>query len=118
MEIEKNVLVNNIKEWVKLDNEIRALKSEEKIRVNAKKKINDNLMTIMKDHEIDCVDIKDGQLCYTQKTVKKPITKKNLMTILSKYYKGDIEKAGNMTEFISTNREEQIQENITRKINK
>ena len=117
MEIEKNVLVNNIKEWVKLDNEIRALKSEEKIRVNAKKKINDNLMTIMKDHEIDCVDIKDGQICYNKKNVKKPITKKYLLQILSKYFDGDIDRAEDATDFILENREEIVKESITRKIN-
>ncbi len=117
MEIEKNVLVNNIKEWVKLDNEIRALKSEEKIRVNAKKKINDNLMTIMKDHEIDCVDIKDGQICYNKKSVKKPITKKYLLQILSKYFDGDIDRAEDANDFILENREEIVKESITRKIN-
>jgi hypothetical protein len=117
MEIEKNVLVNNIKEWVKLDNEIRALKSEEKIRVNAKKKINDNLMTIMKDHEIDCVDIKDGQICYNKKNVKKPITKKYLLQILSKYFDGDIDRAEDANDFILENREEIVKESITRKIN-
>jgi hypothetical protein len=114
----KELLIKTIREWVKLDNEIRALKKEQTMRNNDKKELSSTLMNIMKDNEIDCVDIKDGQLCYTQKTVKKPITKKNLMSILSKYYKGDIEKANTMTEFISTNREETIQENITRKINK
>jgi hypothetical protein len=114
----KELLIKTIREWVKLDNEIRALKKEQTMRSNDKKELSSTLMNIMKDNEIDCVDIKDGQLCYTQKTVKKPITKKNLMAILSKYYKGDIEKANTITEFISTNREETIQENITRKINK
>tara|TARA_B110000879_G_C11182395_1_gene519151 strand:- start:1349 stop:1702 length:354 start_codon:yes stop_codon:yes gene_type:complete len=114
----KELLIKTIREWVKIDNEIRALKKEQNMRNRDKKELSTILMGVMKDNEIDCVDIKDGQLCYTQKTVKKPITTKNLLTILSKYYKGDIEKAGNMTEFISTNREEQIQENITRKINK
>ena len=114
----KELLIKTIREWVKLDNEIRALKKEQTMRNNDKKELSSTLMNIMKDNEIDCVDIKHGQLCYTQKTVKKPITKRNLMDILSKYYKGDVEKANTMTEFISTNREETVQENITRKINK
>ena len=57
-----------------------------------------------------------GNIYYRADRVKKPITKKNLLSILSKYYKGDIEKATNITEFISTNREEVIKESITRKI--
>lgn len=114
----KQKLVQNIREWVKLDNEIRALKKEEKARQTEKKQLNENLIEIMKSNEIDCVDIKDGQICYTQKNVKKPITKKNLMTILTKYFKGDMEKAENINEFILDNREETIKETITRKITK
>jgi hypothetical protein len=114
----KQILVQNIREWVKLDNEIRALKKEEKVRQNEKKQLNENLIEIMKSNEIDCVDIKDGQICYTQKNVKKPITKKNLMNILTKYFKGDMEKAENANEFILDNREETTKETITRKITK
>tara|TARA_B100001758_G_C18348692_1_gene578505 strand:- start:785 stop:1138 length:354 start_codon:yes stop_codon:yes gene_type:complete len=114
----KDILIKNIREWVKLDNEIRALKKEENLRKKEKKELSNSLMEIMKEHEIDCVDLKDGQLCYTQKSVKKPITKKNLFDILSKYYKGDTNKANNLNEFILDNREETIKESITRKIDK
>jgi|TARA_B100000900_G_scaffold347312_1_gene312465 hypothetical protein len=114
----KDILIQNIREWVKLDNEIRALKKEENLRKKEKKELSNSLMEIMKEHEIDCVDLKDGQLCYTQKSVKKPITKKNLFDILSKYYKGDTNKANNLNEFILDNREETIKESISRKIDK
>ena len=113
----KQELINTIKTWVKLDNEIRSLKKEQTARNNEKKKLTQSLIEIMKTNEIDCVDIKDGQLCYLQQNVKKPITKKNLLSILSKYYKGDIEKATNITEYISTNREEVVRDTISRKIN-
>mgnify|MGYP001411591537 CR=1 FL=1 len=117
MEYTKEVLVKNIRQWVKLDNEIRALKKEENIRKNEKKEINSNLIEIMKNNEIDCIDIKDGQLCYIKKNVKKPITKKVLLNILSKYFEGDIEKAEEANDFILNNREEVIKESITRKLN-
>ena len=103
---------------MKLDNEIRALKKEEKLRQDAKKQLNVDLMEIMKENEIDCVDIKDGQICYNQKSVKKPITKKYLLQILSKYFDGDMDKAENANDFILDNREEVTKESITRKINK
>jgi hypothetical protein len=112
----KEILITNIKQWVKLDNEIRSLKKEENIRKNEKKKINDQLIEIMKDNEIDCIDIKDGQICYNQKSVKKPITKKYLMQILAKYFQGDMERAEHANDFILNNREETIKESITRKI--
>lgn len=114
----KELLIQNIKEWVKLDNEIKAFKKEERKRNEEKKKLSSILIDLMKTNEIDCVDLKDGQLCYTQKTIKKPITKKVLLDILAKYFKGDIEKAENINEFILDNREEVVKESITRKITK
>ena len=57
-------------------------------------------MDIMKDNEIDCFDLKDGQICYDKKTVKKPITKKTLFDVLTKYYEGDIHEANNVKDFI------------------
>ena len=117
MENTKDILVKNIRQWVKLDNEIRALKKEENIRKNEKKEISNTLIDVMKNNEIDCIDIKDGQLCYTKKNVKKPITKKVLLNILSKYFEGDIDKAEDVNEFILNNREEVTKESITRKLN-
>ena len=117
MENTKDIIVKNIRQWVKLDNEIRALKKEENIRKNEKKEISNTLIDVMKNNEIDCIDIKDGQLCYTKKNVKKPITKKVLLNILSKYFEGDIDKAEDVNEFILNNREEVTKESITRKLN-
>jgi hypothetical protein len=114
----KDMLVKNIKDWVRLDNELKALKKEENIRKLEKKEINESLIELMRTNEIDCVDIKDGQICYSQKTIKKPITKKNLLNILAKYYNGDIDKAEQANDFILENREETIKETITRKIKK
>ena len=93
MENTKELLITNIKKWVKLDNEIRAIKKEETKRKNEKKQLNEDLISLMKSNEIDCIDIKDGQICYNQKSVKKPITKTYLLNILSKYFKEDLDKA-------------------------
>ena len=118
MENTKELLITNIKKWVKLDNEIRAIKKEETKRKNEKKQLNEDLISLMKSNEIDCIDIKDGQICYNQKSVKKPITKTYLLNILSKYFEGDLEKAENANDFILNNREEVIKETIVRKMNK
>jgi len=111
----KEILINSIRNWVKLDNEIRELRKEENIRKNEKKEMSDTIMNIMKQNEIDCVDIKDGQLCYNKQNVKKPLTKKNLMTILSKYFKGNDTRANELNDFILSNREEVVKETIVRK---
>jgi hypothetical protein len=114
----KEQLVKIIKEWVKNDNDIRLLQREIKKRKIEKKQISDKLMEVMKSNEIDVFDINDGQIQYSKRTVKKPITKKILMDILSKYYEGDFMKANELNTFILDNREEQTKETITRKIAK
>lgn len=114
----KEQLVTTIKEWVKTDNEIRALQSEIKTRKDQQKKLSNNLMETMKKNEIDCFDIKNGQIMYVKKNQKKPITKKVLFDVLTKYFEGNYMKASELREYILENREDVIKETIVRKINK
>ena len=114
----KEHLIKTIKEWVKIDNEIRELQKQQSIRKVEKKKISETLIEIMRKNEIDCFDINDGQIIYNKKSVKKPITKKILFDILSKYYKGDSNKAEDMQNYILENREEVVKETISRTIGK
>ena len=114
----KEELVKAIREWVKIDNEIRILQKEQIQRKKDKKKISVNLMEVMKKNEIDCFDINDGQIMYSKKNVKKPITQKKMTEILSKYFNGDSVKATEVNNYILENREETVKETILRKINK
>jgi hypothetical protein len=113
----KEQLIKIIKEWVKTDNEIRALQNEQNIRKTEKKKISARLMEVMKQNSIDCFDINDGQLVYNKKSIKKPISKKLLLNVLSKYYEGDATKATELNNYILENREEIVKETISRKVN-
>jgi len=113
----KEELIKTIREWVKIDNEIRTLQKEQLNRKNDKKRLSSSLIDIMKKNEIDCFDINDGQIIYNKKNVKKPITKKALLEILQKYYKEDLLKANDVNNFILNNRQESIKEEIVRKIN-
>lgn len=114
----KQQLIDSIKNWVKLDNEIRKLQSEISSRKNEKKNVSTKLMQTMNANNIDCFDIKDGQLCYTKRNVKKPITKKGLFDILTKYYNGDLMQATQVNEYIIENREEVVKETLVRKMAK
>ena len=114
----KQQLIDSIKDWVKLDNEIRKLQSEITSRKNEKKNVSTKLMQTMNANNIDCFDIKDGQLCYTKRNVKKPITKKGLFDILTKYYNGDLMQATQVNEYIIENREEVVKETLVRKMAK
>jgi len=110
----KEQLINAIKEWVKLDNEIKALQTELKTRKTRQQKVSELLMETMKKENIDGVDLNNGkdQLCYTKKSVKKPITKSVLLNILSKYYEEDATKAIEVNTFIFENREVIVKECI------
>ena len=118
MSIAKNKaeLVQLIKDWITTDNEIRELNKQAKQRKDKLKKVSQNLINTMKENEIDEFNVKDGKIMYSKTNVKKPITKKNLMSILSKYYNGDISQAIEMNNFILENREEVVKESIKRTI--
>ena len=114
----KEQLIKTIKDWVRMDNEIRALQKEQLKKKAEKKEISGKLVQIMKTNSIDCFDINDGQILYNKKNVKKPITKKMLNSILSSYFQGDLDKATEVNNFIMENREETLKETIIRKLNK
>ena len=70
----------------------------------------------MRENKLDIFELKDGQLMYVKKNKKKPITQKQLLTLLSTYYKDDVSKAEEMHEYLMDNREEVVEETIQRKI--
>ena len=114
----KEQLVNNIKEWIKIDNEISQLKNEIKERNNKKKILTESLVSVMKTNEIDCFDINGGALIYKKNKVKKPINGKTLLTALQNYYKEDHKVAEELAKHVMDSREEQIKETIKRKVDK
>ena len=114
----KEQLVNNIKDWLKMDNEIAELKAQIKDRNNKKKGLTENLVTVMKTTKIDCFDINGGALVYKTNKVKKPINGKTLLSALQNYYKSDPKMAEELAKHVLDSREEQIKETIKRKIDK
>jgi CxxC motif-containing protein len=115
MELNKE-LIDLIKKWIKTDNEMRTLKQEVANRKKTKDKLSSELLTIMKSKDIDSFNINSGKIEYVQRKTKKPISKKLLQTILSKYYKGDTNKANELNDFILDNREETSKDLLIHKI--
>ncbi len=64
----KQQLINSVKKWVKLDNELKELQKQLNIRKNEKKETSNTLMNVMRENEIDCFDLTDGQICYSKRT--------------------------------------------------
>jgi hypothetical protein len=116
----KEQLVNNIKEWINYDNEIKKLQKEVKIRKEKQKSLTDNIVKVMKSKEIDCFDLNDGKLIYSQSKTKQTINKQHIMNCLEKYFKenGDENMITDLTNFILENREIKVKETIRRKIEK
>lgn len=112
----KDELVTNVREWVKLDNEMKELAKEVKLRREKKKEISTRLCEVMKSNEIDCFDLNDGQLCYKRSKSKKGLTKDSLLNILQQYFKDDGQRSEPLSKFIMENRIEVERETISRKV--
>jgi hypothetical protein len=108
--------VQSIRDWVKYDNEIRALQKEIAARKKERTRLSGILIDVMKKTDTGCYELKNGVLMYSVKNVKKPMTKKVLFDVLKKYYNGDCIKAAQLNDFIMDNREEVIQESLVHKL--
>ena len=108
-------LKQNIKDWVKLDEEMTELRHRIRSLNQAKKALSERLLTIMKDQKIDEVDLNnESKLVRQTKKTKPPINEKQLMTSLNKYYE-DERDAQKVTEFILNSRLERLSESICKK---
>jgi phage gpG-like protein len=114
----KDELIQNIKEWIKIDSEISRLKLESKEKTHKKKLLTESLVKVMKNNAIDCFDINGGALVYKQKKTKRTISGKFLLTQLEEYYKDSPELAKEITKKVLDSRVEVIKDEIKRKIDK
>jgi RNA polymerase-interacting CarD/CdnL/TRCF family regulator len=116
METTRENLIQHVREWIKLDNELRLLQKEVKTRKSQMKTISNTLIEIMKSNEIDCFDMNDGKLMYKKQNVKKPISQKKLVSIIQDFFQDDVETAEELRETILNSREEVTKETIRRKV--
>ena len=116
--LNRDELIQTVKEWIKIDNELTKLRNEIKQRNDRRKKITESIVNHMKHTSIDGIDINGGSLIYKQRKSKKPITGKFLLAQLEKFYYNNPEVAKDVTKHVLDNREEVIKEEIKRKVNK
>jgi hypothetical protein len=114
----KDELILNIKEWIKMDNEITKLKAEVKEKTNKRKELTESLVNVMKSNAIDCFDINGGALIYKQKKTRRTISGKFLLSQLEEYYKDQPDLAKEITKKVLDNRVEVVKDEIKRKIDK
>jgi len=112
----KEELVDNIKNWMQIDTEMKLLQKELKDRRLRKKQLTESLVEIMKSNEIDCFDITEGKIIYTTNKVKAPLSKKHLMECLDKYFAADPSiKSDEISNFILESRSVKTNESIRHK---
>lgn len=111
--METNHLAENIKRWLEFDTRIHDLQKQLRALKKSKKDAADDLTRLMKDREVESVNISNvGQIMYTKNTVKKGINKKYLNEILANYYKTNPAVAKEVCDYILENRESTVKENI------
>ena len=111
----KDELVTTIKTWIEIDNELKELAKAAKELREKKKNVTNNLVDVMKNNEIDCFDLKEGKLVYSQTKTKAPLNKKNLVKCLTPYFQNNSELAEELTNHILDSRDVKVKENIRRK---
>jgi TolA-binding protein len=112
----KDKLVDVVKRWVQLDNQINQLNITTKELKNEKKEVNQEMIQIMKHNDIDIFDLKDGQIQYKKEKKRAGLSQKRLFMILSNHPKLKEEEVIALNDYIYQNREETIKETIVRKI--
>lgn len=112
----KEELVSVIKEWINNDNAIKTLQTELRNKKQKSKLLSNNLIDIMKNNELDCIDTKNGKLIHKVSKTKKPINKQTLLNVLSSYF-NDSDKATEISKYILDNREISTKDYIHRKLN-
>ena len=111
-------LLENVKTWLNIDNEIRTLQKEIKNRRKLKRELTQSLVGIMKSNDIEQLNIPDGQLIYTKNKIRAPLSKKHLLASLATYFKNDQRIVSELSKYIMDTRQEKEKENIKRKIKK
>ena len=111
----KELLVTRIRAWIKIENEMKQLQAELRKRREAKKDLTNALVDVMKTNDIDCFDINNGKLVYSQTKVKTPLNKAQLMAALIKYYADDVDTAKEMSDYLLSARNEKVKETIRMK---
>ena len=91
---DNNELIETVKSWINIDNEIKTLQKEQKQREKLKE-LTTKLVHIMKEKDLDFMNITGGQIVRTQTKTKAPLSK-DLLTTLLNYFKHDPTIATNL----------------------
>ena len=94
---DKAHLVENVKNWLQIDTEIKKLQQEIRKRRALKKDMTDTLVQIMKSQDIEIMNAGESQLIRTERKTKSALSKKHLINSLLNFFKEDKETVAQLT---------------------
>ena len=112
--MEKKMLSENVKQWFMLDEKISGLSKQLRELRNKKKELSKGLLGKMEEYDIKTFETKSGNLVYTERTVKTPVTKKHIIKCLEQLIPND-EDRNKIIEHIYENRATKTVNNIKKK---
>lgn len=115
MSDQREELIENVKRWINLDEEIKTMQRQIKEKRNLKKELTSSLVKTMKSHDVDCFDINEGKLIYAKKKIRTPLSKKHLLKSLATFFEQDHQMVNKLGMYIMESRETKIKEEIRRK---
>ena len=112
----KEKLLETIKNWIQFDEELKQLQASQKILKTKKKQATDELLSIMKNNEIDCFDITSGKLLYQKTKTRGSLNKKILCESLENFFENrDDINVLELAKYLLDSREIKENESIKRK---
>ena len=99
----KDQLKSNVKSYLEIDDQIKALNKAIAERRKQKTKLNDEILNTMKKFEIDNMNTKNGRLIYSVTKTSKPLNKTNLLKGLNIYFNNE-DTSKEVTKIVLDNR--------------
>tara|TARA_E500000178_G_C16734937_1_gene623296 strand:+ start:293 stop:643 length:351 start_codon:yes stop_codon:yes gene_type:complete len=113
----KEELVSHIRNWLAIENDIKDLRKLLREKTEKKKQLSNELLSVMKENDIDCFDITNGKLMTSKIKIKETVSKKMLLRVLTDYLDKP-EEVVKLTDYILDSRTVKEKEYIRQKINK
>jgi len=104
---------DDVKTWIKLDDDIKTLNDAIKERKEKKKEITPKLLEFMEKHDINDLNTNEGHLKFQKSLRSKPLSKKYLLDRLGFFFRSE-NKGEKVVNFIYNNREKTEISNIKR----
>tara|TARA_Y100001970_G_C14152437_1_gene813504 strand:+ start:389 stop:775 length:387 start_codon:yes stop_codon:yes gene_type:complete len=99
----KTQLKLTVKEYLELDDQIKMLNKAARERRKRKKELSEEILTLMEQHELTQMNLKDGKLIYAKSKNLVPLNKKHIVSSLSSYFRDD-HKATELFDYLMKSR--------------